>query len=73
MLQKKFSDSSFDKFLNLFQNKRTYNRKHVAIPWRNGIIHHHFYCDFCLFSFHFDTFVPKYAKRLLEVLDEFSK
>lgn len=71
MLRKNYNDSSFDKFLSVFENKQTYNRKYLAIPWRNGLVHHHFYCDFCLFSLHFDTFIPIYAKRLKEVLDEF--
>ena len=71
MLTKKFSDTHFDNFLNLFQNKQVYNRRHLAIPWKNGLVHHHFYCDFGLFSCHFDTFIPKYAKLLMEVIDEF--
>lgn len=73
MLQNNYNDKSFENFLNLFKNKQTCKRRHLAIPWRNGLTHHHYYCEFSLLSCHFDTFIPKYVKILNEVLDEFEK
>lgn len=62
MLKKDFK--VFSRFYNVWTSKQVYNRKFFAIPWHNGFTHWHFFCTFCEFSCHYDTFDPEQAKQL---------
>ena len=62
MLKKDFK--VFNRFFSMWISKHVYNRKFVAVPWRNGCTHWHFTCTFCDFICHYDTFDSNEAKQL---------
>lgn len=62
MLKRDFK--SFERFRNMWISKQVYNRKFIAVPWKNGYTHWHFSCTFCEFICHYDTFCHDEAKLL---------